>query len=168
MRDGTTMMLAQLRDLFHHLEWADAAFWKAVRACVAAETDGDLLGRLYHLHVVQHAYVQIWEGRRPELTRADELPTVASLQDWARAGHAALGAALAGCDPSRLSEAVNLPWAGPPRSAATLAETMLQVVMHSTHHRGQNALRLRALGGESPLTDYVAWIWNGRPAAAWP
>ncbi len=27
--------------------------------------------------------------------------------------------------------------------------------------------RLRDVGGEPPLVDYIAWIWFGRPAPAW-
>jgi len=44
---------------------------------------------------------------------------------------------------------------------------VLQVAMHSSHHRGQVARRLRELGVESPLTDYIAWIWMSRPVADW-
>ena len=35
------------------------------------------------------------------------------------------------------------------------------------YHRGQNATRLRELGGEPPLTDFVAWLWKGRPDGKW-
>jgi uncharacterized damage-inducible protein DinB len=44
---------------------------------------------------------------------------------------------------------------------------MQQVVMHSEHHRGQNAVRLRELGGAMPPTDYIYWIVEGRPAPVW-
>jgi uncharacterized damage-inducible protein DinB len=44
---------------------------------------------------------------------------------------------------------------------------MHQVVMHSQGHRAQNALRLRALGGAAPLTDYILWILNDRPTPVW-
>jgi uncharacterized damage-inducible protein DinB len=44
---------------------------------------------------------------------------------------------------------------------------MFQVTSHSTHHRGQVNARLRALGGEPPLVDYIAWVWFGKPAADW-
>jgi uncharacterized damage-inducible protein DinB len=39
--------------------------------------------------------------------------------------------------------------------------------MHSAYHRGQVASQLRELGGEPPLTDFVAWIWLDRPPADW-
>ena len=50
---------------------------------------------------------------------------------------------------------------------ATVGETAFQVVSHSTHHRAQANSRLRAVGGEPPLVDFIAWIWFGRPAAPW-
>jgi uncharacterized damage-inducible protein DinB len=49
----------------------------------------------------------------------------------------------------------------------TLAETMLQVASHSTCHRRQVNARLREVGGEPSVVDYIAWIWFGRPAPAW-
>ncbi len=50
---------------------------------------------------------------------------------------------------------------------ATLAETVLQITSHTTYHRGQVNMRLRELGAEPPLTDFIAWIWLGRPEAEW-
>ena len=50
---------------------------------------------------------------------------------------------------------------------ATVAECLLQLALHSAHHRGQVAAWLREAGGEPPLTDFIAWIWTGRPAPAW-
>jgi uncharacterized damage-inducible protein DinB len=50
---------------------------------------------------------------------------------------------------------------------ATVGETACQVVSHSTHHRAQVNGRLRAVGGDPPLVDFIAWIWFGRPAPPW-
>jgi len=50
----------------------------------------------------------------------------------------------------------------------TLVETMLQIPSHSTHHRGQIATRLREIGGEPPITDFIMWAFTGKPAASWP
>jgi uncharacterized damage-inducible protein DinB len=47
----------------------------------------------------------------------------------------------------------------------TLAETIFQVTSHSTYHRGQVNARLRELGGEPPLVDFIAWVWFGKPTA---
>jgi uncharacterized damage-inducible protein DinB len=53
-------------------------------------------------------------------------------------------------------------------SPTTLGETILQAAMHSTYHRGQISARLKEVGTDSPLTDYIVWLWLGRPPAHWP
>ena len=50
----------------------------------------------------------------------------------------------------------------------SMRQALLQVPMHSHYHRGQLATRIRELGGEPPLTDFVAWTWAGQPRARWP
>jgi uncharacterized damage-inducible protein DinB len=40
---------------------------------------------------------------------------------------------------------------------------LLQALMHSQHHRGQNASRMRELGVKPPMTDYVIWYAVGTP-----
>ena len=44
----------------------------------------------------------------------------------------------------------------------------MQVALHSTYHRGQINARIRELGGEPPLTDFIAWVWAGKPQPSWP
>jgi hypothetical protein len=36
------------------------------------------------------------------------------------------------------------------------------------HQPGQNATRLRELGGAPPMTDLIVWYWKGRPLSDWP
>jgi uncharacterized damage-inducible protein DinB len=48
-----------------------------------------------------------------------------------------------------------------------VAECLLQLALHSAHHRGQVAAWLREAGGEPPLTDFIAWVWMRRPAPTW-
>jgi uncharacterized damage-inducible protein DinB len=38
---------------------------------------------------------------------------------------------------------------------------------HSTYHRGQVNSILRQLGAEPPLTDFIAYLWLGRPDPDW-
>ena len=46
----------------------------------------------------------------------------------------------------------------------TLGESMLQVFLHTQHHRGQVCMRLRELGVVPPTVDFILWLWSGRPA----
>jgi uncharacterized damage-inducible protein DinB len=78
-------------------------------------------------------------------------------------------------DAQRLASPLIVPWTkwveqaiGRPPADTTLGETILQTCLHSTHHRAQANARLRALGVEPPLVDYIAWLWLGRPQACWP
>jgi uncharacterized damage-inducible protein DinB len=41
-------------------------------------------------------------------------------------------------------------------------DALMQVAMHSEHHRAQIAMRLRALGGAPPVTDYIIWVRDAK------
>jgi uncharacterized damage-inducible protein DinB len=69
---------------------------------------------------------------------------------------------------------MKLPWGdlverelGRKPESVSIAETMLQVTLHSQYHRGQINARLRAVGGEPLRVDYLVWVWLGRPNADW-
>ncbi len=54
-----------------------------------------------------------------------------------------------------------MPWL---LARVSIREAMMQVVMHSQHHRGQCASRLRVFGGTPPTLDFIVWL-KDRPAA---
>jgi uncharacterized damage-inducible protein DinB len=100
-----------------------------------------------------------------------EFPDAAQIQSWIAPYYAAAHGFLDTVDEAALRRPVVMPWLdaiekhlGRPPAQPTLAETMFQATSHSTYHRGQVNARLRAIGGEPPLVDYIAWIWFGRPA----
>ena len=66
---------------------------------------------------------------------------------------------------ARSNERIDIPWFKDPPLSLTVAEALTQMAMHSQWHRGQNATRLRELGGEPPTTDLIVWYWKGRPSA---
>ena len=169
------MNLADLKDLFRHMQWADAEVWQAVLAAPAARTDETLRRLLLHLHVVQRAFLDVWQERPLVFPDVSEFPDVAQIQMWASPYYAAATAFLDALDGAALARPVIMPWAedfakqlGIAPVAPTLGETFFQVTSHSTYHRGQVNMRLRAVGGEPPLVDYIAWVWFGRPASGSP
>ena len=148
--------------------------WGAVVACEAARTDGKLRERLYHLHVVQCAFLRAWRGE-PRDAPYPTFENTLSLGTWARSDHGEALASVESLNDEAVSQPMPLPWAesvakrlGRSPATTTVAETMLQVSLHSAHHRGQVATHLREIGGVPPLVDYVAWVWFGRPEASWP
>jgi uncharacterized damage-inducible protein DinB len=171
MRFTTDLLL----DLFDHMESADAAVWTAALSSSVAVSDPQSCKYLLHVSSVQRAFLDAWKGR-PFTFRSDfdgvrldaELAAVRAYYPEARAF-------IAGVDAAALAGTIRLPWVGwieqqlnQTFAATTLGETMLQVISHSTHHRAQANTRLRTLGAEPPVVDYIAWIWRGRPQPDWP
>ncbi len=163
--------LDSLRELFRHMEWADAQVWDATAPLSAAPFDERLRGLLLHVHVAQRAFLHVWTGERVAFPDAAEFPTPASLRAWAEPYYRELDRFLDTLDGARLSEPIVMPWVkhferrlGRDFQTPTLAETMFQLTSHSTYHRGQANTRLRELGATPPLVDYIAWVWLGRPA----
>ena len=169
------MITVQLiNDLYHQMEWADAAVWTAVLAADDGPSDPKLRGYLYHLHMVQRLFLRAWrdEELKTPFPTFDEAVT---LMSWGRAYFGELFEHLETLSDAKLSEPKILPWAsmvekrlGRAAEVTTLGETALQVALHSTYHRGQINARLREVGGEPPLVDYIAWLFLGRPEPDWP
>ncbi len=165
-----------LLDLYRHMEWADAAVWTAVLAAGDGPSDPKIRGYLYHLHLVQRAFLRAWRGesRDTAYPTFDEAP---GLMLWGQTYYAEAFQHLGTLNNEQLSEPWPLPsqWAsivanqfGREPDVTTLGETALQVALHSTYHRGQINARLRAIGGEPPTVDYIGWLFLGRPVAVWP
>ena len=164
--------LELLRDLYRHMEWADGNIWESVRHVEERPLDERLRALLLHLHTVQQAFLRIWTKQPLAFPRESEFATLAALREWSLPYYAEVHAFLDAVPEANLDVVVPLPWAGElarhlgrEPHTPTLRETIFQVTSHSTYHRGQVNARLRELGVEPRLVDYIAWIWFGRPAA---
>ena len=161
-------------DLYQHMHWADAAMWQAIAATPGTDDDTRIRELAYHLHLVQHAFTHLWRKTPFDVPKPESFSTLDAIREWAQGWHLDLIPYLATLDPAELQRRVMVPWVrhvearlGNPPEQTTLADTMLQVLMHSAHHRGQMMTRLRELGGEPPLLDMIMWVWLGRPEAVW-
>ena len=165
------MDLVECKGLLGHAEWADALIWKAV-AALGGE-DAELREKLHHLHMVQWAYLHIWRAEAIKPRELGAFATSGAIQAWAREYYHELLSYLLTVRDGDLRRDVRFPWADHlgqrfgRAEPTTWAESVLQIAMHSSYHRGQVARRLRELGGEPPLTDFIAWIWMKRPGADW-
>jgi uncharacterized damage-inducible protein DinB len=165
------------RELVRYMEWADARLWAAVTTNDAARQDGEISKQLQHIHAVQYMFLGLWTHESMEAMKARaaaSLPDLPSLQKAARTYYDRAQEFLAGVTSARFAEVVEMPWLvdyekqlGTTFARPTVAETVIQVVNHTTHHRAQVQTRVRALGGEPQLVDYIGWIWFGKPAPEW-
>ena len=102
------------------------------------------------------------------MTKPEDFASFDDLRSWARTYHDEVRSLIDTVDEARLKEHVQIPWApkGGPQTL-TVTEALTQAAMHSHYHRGQNATRLRELGGEPPTTDLIMWYWIGRNEPVW-
>ena len=168
------MNRAAIGRLYDHMEWADALVWRTVLGHQAAERDDYVLDGLFHLHLVQRAYLDVWTGEEgPERRRAD-FDGPAEMVAWARPFYPGVRRWLDELDEARLDEDFVSPWRafieeaiGAPPAPSTLGDTLYQVASHSGHHRAQINRRIREVGGEPRMIDYIGWVWRGCPGPHW-
>lgn len=168
------MNINTIAALYRQMEWADAAVWKAVLASEGAQTDEKLRDYLLHMHAVQRVFLLVWRGE-PLGTTYPKFDDLKSLMAWGRGYYGEVFAYLDTVGDEKLSEPMAMPWAsmveqqiGRPPDVTTVGDTALQVPLHTMYHRGQVNARLKVIGGEPPLVDYIAWVWLGRPEPEWP
>ena len=105
---------------------------------------------------------------RPEFIfkKLEDFASMADLKAYARQGLAELNERLKRTDQDRMETVIEVPWFKPP-AKISVRQALTQAAMHSHYHRGQNATRLRELGGVPPMTDFIVWLKDGQPAAEW-
>jgi uncharacterized damage-inducible protein DinB len=169
-----TFSIDALRELLRHMEWADATVWRALLVHPPAAQDARLRRLLVHLHGVQQAFLKVWTSGPQAFPTFDDAVDFSAIHQWASSYYPELAKAISQFDETRLAQPIEMPGLdafekqmGRRFDKPTLAETIFQVTSHSTYHRGQVNARLREIGGEPPLVDFIAWIWFARPAAEW-
>jgi uncharacterized damage-inducible protein DinB len=154
-------------ELYGHQEWADAEHWRAFEAHPPALEDKAIRDRLMHVHLVQHAFLWITGPRTEQFVakKLEDFPGMADLKIYAREANVELAALVKASAPEWLEEMIDVPWF--PALKISRRQALTQAAMHSHYHRGQNATRLRELGGVPPLTDFIVWLQKGQPPAQW-
>jgi uncharacterized damage-inducible protein DinB len=160
-------MNSYLDELYQHQEWADAEYWRAFEAHPAALDDKAIRERVLHIHLVQRAFLWVVGPRTApfEMIKPEDFPTMTDLKINAQQYHVEIARILKGMPAARMEELVDVPWF---RSLTiSVRHALMQCAMHSHYHRGQNATRLRELGGTPPMTDFIVWLRDGQPPARW-
>jgi len=161
-------MNSYLDELYQHQEWADAKHWCFFEAHAVALDDKAIRERVLHIHLVQRAFLWVVGPRTSpfQMLKFEDFATMADLKTNARQYHVEIGQMLKELPPARMEELVEVPWFKP-QLKISVRHALTQCAMHSHYHRGQNATRLRELGGTPPMTDFIVWLRDGKPAACW-
>ena len=165
------------RDLYPYMEWADATVWRVALASDAGRQDEKVRELLHHLHLVQRLFLALWTNQSPVAiaqSKASDFTQLLELKAWAHSYYGEVRGFLETADSSILERRLVMPWVkeyeaqlGMTFKEPSIGETMFQVVNHTTHHRAQVNARLRVVGAEPSVVDYIGWVWFGRPAANW-
>src|SRR5687768_7781197 len=77
--------LGTLRELIHHMQWADALVWSAALSNPEVAGDLALRGKLFHTHMVQRAFLSVWQAGTlspPPSDPPDLLTTLEGARDY--------------------------------------------------------------------------------------
>ncbi|HJU72815.1 MAG TPA: DinB family protein [Gemmatimonadaceae bacterium] len=155
------MLLAQLRRLFEHAEWANT------QVLVALEREpnvaGDIVELFAHVLGAEEVWLSRLEGRAPALAVWPALP-LGELVQAARATALGYRRYIDRLTPDDLAREVAYRNSAGQAFTSTIADILTHVAMHGSYHRGQVALRIRRDGGTPAPTDFIAFV-RGVPAA---
>lgn len=163
-------MLSDIKELSDHMYWADSIVWSEVMKISHHDDIQIIFDLLFHLHSVQHAYFSLWHNQHLGQLEKIKFINLSALSNWGLEFHKKYNVFINSLSEEKLNQTVEIPWTkyfekkiGKPPAKTNLIQTIYQVIMHSTYHRGQINKKIRELGGEPPLTDYIYWIWIGKP-----
>jgi len=159
-------MLTLIRDLLAHAEWANAVFFHAWGKSPARD-HAELRQRMDHLVGVQEGFLKILTGEMLAPPAERPVPLFAELVARAEANHAAMRQLVASLDETAAAAKAHVPWMPDSPDGITVANALVQVALHSQHHRGQCMTRLKDFGGEPKNVDWIIWLWKQKPAGRW-
>ena len=159
-------MTSFLCDLMAHSEWANAVFFKAWGNAPCRDLE-EMRRRVGHIVGVQHGFLSILRGESPGSPPSGAPPSFDEIKSRAVMTHAGVREFTTGLKADGLSQTVRVPWFPDPPCIITVVEALVQVAMHSQHHRGQCMTRLKDFGGQPENVDWIIWLWKQKPAAVW-
>jgi uncharacterized damage-inducible protein DinB len=156
----------QERDLLAHAEWANAVFFHAWNKSPAREHE-EMRQRVRHLVGVQAGFLVVLRGESPGVPPDGPPPSFDELKARAQWSHGGLREFATSLDAAGAARMVQIPWFPDPPCIIRVEEALVQVAMHSQHHRGQLMTRLKDFGGEPKNVDWIIWLWKAKPQARW-
>jgi uncharacterized damage-inducible protein DinB len=145
-----------LSDLLAYQSWADSQILAAVKAHPTAATDPEVLKTLHHIVGVQRFFLSQIANQAFDVQREMQVPSsmeaLEHLFTETQSNLTRFASTIAELDLTAVLDKPPLEKMRP-----TVHTALVQMVLHSQHHRGQVATRLRILGATPPTVDYILW-----------
>jgi uncharacterized damage-inducible protein DinB len=147
--------------------------WSAVLAAPQTAGDAKIADTLHHIHQVQHIFWQAWTRAQFVVRERKEFAAIEDIVAWGVEARRGVLSFIEQVSAGELAQEMRMPWAGffeqqakQPAGVHTMGESVLQVFLHTQHHRGQVCMRMREVGVVPPTIDFILWLWAGRPSEA--
>ncbi|HUI57577.1 MAG TPA: DinB family protein [Bryobacteraceae bacterium] len=154
------MDVQQSKDLARYQVWADGEHWKVLHANATLLEDSEIRKRLNHMLMAYEMLQALARGETLDTAGMKDRESVEELEAAMGKAHERMAETLGSAD---LEKMIALPRGPKGPFEAPAGILLLQALMHSHHHRGQNASRMRQLGVTPPMTDFVLWYALGQP-----
>jgi len=130
-----------------------------------ASADPELQYLLHHIILANRFWLAVFLGDPFDIDNESKAPeSVQAITTPYHETHERENRWISGLHDADLDRVVMTPFI--PGRSFSLAQSIMQVCLHSHGHRAQCAAKLRALGGNPPSTDFIAWL-KDRPAQNW-
>jgi uncharacterized damage-inducible protein DinB len=149
-----------LQEMARHQTWANTLHWKSLHENAALLEDPEIRKRLNHMLTAQRRLIGMARGETPDPSGLKEIDALDQLEAAMAKANAEVIESLQTVD---LEKMISLPRGPQGPFQAPAGALLLQAITHSQHHRGQNASRMRQLGANPPMTDFIIWYALGQP-----
>lgn len=163
--------LESTRTLLRYNDWANGQLLQAAAPLAVERLDrpfemgrGTLRKTLLHIAVAEHVWVQRWKGRtETPWSNEDEPVGIAAVRDRLASTQNDRDTFLATLKDPDLSRTVTYRDSFGSLYTAALGDMLLQLCIHSAHHRAQAVNMFRHVGAGTLELDYMYWV--RKPAA---
>ena len=158
--------LNTLRAFLRYSEWANGQLVHASAGLEDGQLDqsfdigrGTLRKTLLHIHAGEHIWLQRWQERtETPWPDEDEKASVATIAGRFSTSYAERATFLATLTDGDLERLIAYRDSAGSVFKATLADMVVQGILHSTHHRAQAVNMIRRAGGPGVELDYMMWV----------
>jgi uncharacterized damage-inducible protein DinB len=155
-----------IQAFLNYSDWANDQILRAAAVLPDAQLDqsfdmgrGSLRKTLVHVWAGEHVWVQRWQGRtETPWPDEEERVGVAALAERFEPVVRQRNAFLATVHDAALSRVVTYRDSKGSLFQAALGDMMMQMIVHSIHHRAQAVNMLRRVGAAAPELDYMMWV----------